>query len=290
MSGRRLIVVTDTPRFVTIGEFSALTRLSVRMLRYYDKHGVLRPARVDCDTGYRWYSTDQVADAGAVRRLRDVGFGVSAIGAVLAVRGTPDYLRALRAQREVLEEDADTAARRLSTLDRMLVEEEKHPMSTTSVNLAELPPQTVVYLRDTIPSYAAEGSLWERLMPALTEQGIRPSGSGGTIEHDGEFRESDVDESVFLAVPEGTTVSAPLATLDMPARTAVVATVVGPYPEAIPRAHEAISAYITEHGLRPSRTPDDIRTHHFNVYVNTPMDVPEEQLETRVYVPVEASH
>lgn len=282
--------MTDTPRFVTIGEFSALTRISVRMLRYYDTHGVLRPARVDSDTGYRWYSTDQVTDAGAVRRLRDVGFGVSAIVAVLAVRGTPDYLRALRAQRAVLEEEADAAARRLSTLDRMLIEEETHTMSTTAVTLAELPPQTVVYLRDTIPNYAEEGSLWQRLMPALAAQGVQPSGPGGTIEHDGEFRESDVDESVFLAVPEGTAVTAPLATLDLPARTAVVATVVGPYQEAIPRAHEAISAYVTEHGLQPSRTADDLGTHHFNVYVNTPMDVPDEQLETRVYVPVEMPH
>lgn len=282
--------MTDTSEFVTIGEFSALTRISVRMLRYYDTQGVLPPAYVDDDTGYRWYSAAQVATAGQVRRLRDVGFGVSAIGAVLAVRGTPGYLRALRAQRAVLGEEADAAQRRLAALDRMLAEEKEPAMTEIPVALTDLPAQTVVFLRATIPDYAAEGSLWERLMPALASQGVRPSGQGGTIEHDGEFRESDVDESVFLTVAPGTAVTTPLGTLDLPARQAVVATVTGPYQEAIPRAHEAISAYLAEHGLRPSRTADDVATHHFNVYLNTPADVPEEHLETCVYLPVHPRH
>lgn len=280
--------MTDTSKFVTIGEFSALTRISVRMLRYYDTHGVLSPAHVDEDTGYRWYSAAQVAAAGHVRRLRDVGFGVSAISAVLAVRGTPGYLRALRVQRAAIEEEADAASRRLAALDRMLAEDKEPAMPDIAAALTQLPAQTVVFLRDTIPNYAAEGSLWERFLPALAEQGVSPSGQGGTIEHDGEFRESDVDESVFLAVPPGAAVTAPLGILDLPARPAVVVTVTGPYQEAIPRAHEAISAYLAEHGLRPSRSVEDVATHHFNVYVNTPADVPEEQLETRVYLPVHA--
>lgn len=284
--------MTDTSKLVTIGEFSALTRISVRMLRYNDTHGVLSPAYVDDDTGYRWYSAGQVAAAGHVRRLRDVGFGVSALSALLALRGTPGYLRALRAQRTVLGEEADAARRRLDALDRMLADmlaHQKEPaMTDTAATLTRLPAQTVVFLRGTIPNYAAEGSLWERFLPALARQGITPSDQGGTIEHDGEFRESDVDESVFLAVPPGTEAAAPLGTLDLPARSAVVATVTGPYQEAIPRAHEAISAYLAEHGLRPSRSAGDVATHHFNVYVNTPGDVPAEQLETRVYLPVHA--
>ena len=40
-------------RLLTIGEFSRLSRLSVRMLRYYDEHGVLRPTHVDDRSGYR---------------------------------------------------------------------------------------------------------------------------------------------------------------------------------------------------------------------------------------------
>lgn len=66
----------------------------------------------------------------------------------------------------------------------------------------------------------------------------------------------------------------------------MVATVVGPYHEAISRAHELIGAYVAEHKLALSRTPDDPATHHFNVYLNEPGSVPDEQLRTKVYVPV----
>ena len=43
-----------------IGAFSKLTRVSVRMLRYYDNAGLLTPAVIDKFTGYRMYTTDQI--------------------------------------------------------------------------------------------------------------------------------------------------------------------------------------------------------------------------------------
>ena len=39
-----------------IGEFSRLTQVSVRMLRYYDETGLLKPAHIDPWTGYRLYA------------------------------------------------------------------------------------------------------------------------------------------------------------------------------------------------------------------------------------------
>ena len=97
--------MTDTPNPMSIGQFSSLTRLSVRMLRHYDKHDVLTPAEVDAASGYRLYTSDQLAEAADVRRLRDVGFGVSAIAALLTSRGTPAWEHALRMQRQSLTAD-----------------------------------------------------------------------------------------------------------------------------------------------------------------------------------------
>ena len=39
-----------------IGDFSKLSRVSIRMLRHYDELGVLRPVKIDPDSGYRYYS------------------------------------------------------------------------------------------------------------------------------------------------------------------------------------------------------------------------------------------
>ncbi|KXP01264.1 MerR family transcriptional regulator [Tsukamurella pseudospumae] len=274
--------MTDTPDLMPIGRFSSLSRISVRMLRHYDTHGVLVPAAVDAATGYRSYDGGQLADAAAIRRLRDVGFGVSAIGAVLAVRGTPAYDEALRAQRLELAAAAEQAAARLTLIDTLLQE----PTMTEIVSEITLPARTLVFLRGTVPDYAGEGLLWQRFLPALQQQGITAGETGGCIEHDDEFRESDVDESVFLEVPDGTVVAPPLGVLVTGPRRAVAATVDGPYPVAIGRAHELIGAYIAEHALVLSRTPEDPATHHFNVYLNDPSTVPEAELRTQVVVPV----
>ncbi len=120
---------------MAIGAFSAATRISVRMLRHYDEHGVLVPASVDPVTGYRRYAAAQLPDAAALRRLRDVGFGVSALGALLAARDHPAYVEALRSQRQTLIEESHAAAHRLTLIDRLLAETsagatEGSPMST----------------------------------------------------------------------------------------------------------------------------------------------------------------
>ncbi len=276
--------MTDTSKLMPIGRFSSLSRISVRMLRHYDTHGVLVPAHVDAATGYRRYDGAQLADAAALRRLRDVGFGVSAMGALLALRGGPAFDDALRAQRVELVAAADEAAARLRLIDQMLSEQESD--MTDTVTLTTVPARTLVHLRGTVPDYAGEGLLWQRFIPALQEQGIALGAPGGCIEHDDEFREADVDESVFVEVPAGTVAREPLGVLETPEQRAVAATVTGPYPRAIGRAHELIGAYLAVHGLVVSRTPDDPATHHFNVYLDDPSTTPEEELRTRVFVPV----
>ena len=43
-----------------IGEFSKLTQVSIRMLRYYDENDLLKPAQTDPFSGYRLYSVEQI--------------------------------------------------------------------------------------------------------------------------------------------------------------------------------------------------------------------------------------
>jgi DNA-binding transcriptional MerR regulator len=59
-----------TQELMPIGRFARLTGLTVKALRHYDEVGLLRPAAVDAETGYRSYSPDQVPQAEAIRRLR----------------------------------------------------------------------------------------------------------------------------------------------------------------------------------------------------------------------------
>jgi DNA-binding transcriptional MerR regulator len=52
-----------------IGDFSRLAKISIRMLRYYDELGLLKPAEVDKFTGYRFYTTAQISQLNKIIRL-----------------------------------------------------------------------------------------------------------------------------------------------------------------------------------------------------------------------------
>ena len=68
---------------LAIGDFSRATHLSVKTLRNYHRLGLLEPARVDVETGYRRYTSDQIPTAQIIRRFRDLDMPLGEIAAVL---------------------------------------------------------------------------------------------------------------------------------------------------------------------------------------------------------------
>ncbi|WP_245562840.1 GyrI-like domain-containing protein [Nocardia araoensis] len=184
-------------------------------------------------------------------------------------------------------DEAASARHRLALIERMLDRNElENIMADIEVELIDIPAMTLVALRGTVENYAAEGKLWERFMPELQRQDIAMTGLCGCIEHDEDFREFDVDESVFVETTASVEARAPLVALHLPIRRAVCATVTGSFAEMIPQAHDRIAAFISDNGLRIARTDDDIATHHFNVYRNDPNQVPESEAMVSVTVPV----
>lgn len=272
--------MAETTNLMSIGRFSSLSRLSVRMLRHYDHHGVLVPAHIDPWTGYRRYAPHQLVDAADVRNLRDVGFGVSAIAALLDARGTPAWHRALQMQRAELEAEARAVRERVSLITRLLGDD---PMSIT-LTRTTVPAVTAVALRGTVPTYSDEGQLWGRLMPLLAEQSLTPIGPCGVIEHDDAYVEHDVDLSVFLPIEAGITVQEPLRLIELPARDCLVARVLGPYTQ-ISQAHDRINARLVDEGLSP-RADGTLASHGFNIYLTTPDQVAPEDLITEVCRPL----
>lgn len=71
---------------VSVGQFATMTHLSVKTLHHYHHVGLLEPVRVDSDTGYRYYSLDQLPTAQLIRRLRDLRMPVPDVRDVLAAR------------------------------------------------------------------------------------------------------------------------------------------------------------------------------------------------------------
>lgn len=67
-----------------IGEFAAFCNLSVRTLRLYDRMALVKPVRVDPDTGYRYYDPEQLQTINAVISYKKVGFSLTEIRELLS--------------------------------------------------------------------------------------------------------------------------------------------------------------------------------------------------------------
>lgn len=231
---------------MTIGQFSAFTRLSVRMLRYYDEHGVLTAAHVDPDTRYRYYTAAQMAPAALLRSLRDIGFSVAAIAAVLPHSDDPATLRrALESHRHQLQAEAANLHRRLADLERLVTSLKEKAMPT--IDRRTLPAHSIIALRDHLPTYEDEGALWERLMPAVFAAGTVPTGAGSTY-HDEEYRETDVDVEVWCIVPDAVPVASPFEFRAVPEQDVIGTTVTGPYSE-LATAFAQVGAALAEQGV-----------------------------------------
>jgi len=100
-----------TMQLMPIGRFSRLTGVGVKALRHYDEIGLLVPAAVDDETGYRFYSVDQVDRADAIRLLRKLDMPLDEIRSTLAAEN-PAALRAALVghQRQIASRDAELRA------------------------------------------------------------------------------------------------------------------------------------------------------------------------------------
>jgi DNA polymerase III subunit beta len=123
----------------TIGRMARESGLSVSALRFYDGAGVLTPASVDPDSGYRYYSPDQVVVARLVASLRRVGMPLAGIREVLAARQNPAAVGALLDRHlRRLEQGLADARRELSCVRSLLVQEDLVPTTTVTVRGADL--------------------------------------------------------------------------------------------------------------------------------------------------------
>ncbi|GIG40696.1 MerR family transcriptional regulator [Cellulomonas phragmiteti] len=233
-----------------IGAFSTLSRISVRMLRYYQEHGVLVPAAVDPCSGYRWYRAEQLTDAHLAVLLRDAGFTVEAIARLLTSTGDPAGVEAaVTAQRAELARRGEDLRAQQSALDRVSTALGGRT-TMHDVTLTTFPATTVAALRRILPGYADEGLLWQEMTPLLGASGAvpAPEALAGATFHDPDHRESDVDVEVWLQVTGPFEAVAPLTCRTEPQREAAVARLTGDY-TGIPAVMASLGAFVAAHRL-----------------------------------------
>ena len=147
---------------LTIGEFAALTHLSVRTLRRYHDSGLLEPAQVDAFTGYRYYTAQQIPVAQVIHRLRELDVPLADVRAILASADPPQRATLVENHLERLERELDRTRAAVASLRQLL-----HPDQTDlHVELTALPARTVSGVRLEVTT-DADLSWYDRAMAEL---------------------------------------------------------------------------------------------------------------------------
>jgi DNA-binding transcriptional MerR regulator len=187
----------------SIGEFARHGRVSVRMLRHYDTIGLLRPAVVDPDTGYRFYQAVQLAVLNRIIALKDLGFTLGQVQAVLEDKVTAAELRGmLKLRRAEIHAQIEAETARLARIEaRLLTIEDEARVPADGVVVKRLAPVRVAELTGVAASYEPESitpviqplyhDLWQQILstrispagPALAYYEDTPDGEGTVIVH-----------------------------------------------------------------------------------------------------------
>ena len=106
----------------SIGRFSRRAGIPVSHLRHYHELGLLQPAFVDPESGYRYYAVAQRESAEVIRLLHSIDMPVRDIQRVLADPSEATVREVLAAHRARLEERLTQIAGRLEAIDRIVKE------------------------------------------------------------------------------------------------------------------------------------------------------------------------
>ncbi|GAA4130172.1 MerR family transcriptional regulator [Actinomadura keratinilytica] len=281
-----------TEGLLPIGRFARLCRLSVKQLRHYDDLGLLVPARVDPDTGYRYYRPGQARDALVIGLLRSLDVPLAAIGQVLA--GATGVLGDVRDRME-----ADLARRRrnLAALERILAA----GLPAPEVRLVREPARRVALVRDVAPEDRigeVTSACVARLIGAVLGGDAAPRprppdhggddsadhGDGGPAGPDGGplgtligLFPLDLAQEIPIAVGVETSADVPGTIPDvLPGGLFAATTHVGPY-EQIGLTAYALLAWVGDRGHLPTGPLRE-------VYISDPARTPPDRLETRLMI------
>jgi len=188
-----------------IGDFSKLSRVSVKTLRYYDEIGLLKPAHIDPFTDYRYYSVDQLLILNRILALKDLGLSLEQIAALI-VEGLPmDELRGmLRLRLADLQQHIADEQARLARIEARLQALDARANSYDIV-LKVIAPTPIAGIRATLDSYSQMAGLFGTLGRGLQQHHLIPTSAFMGIYYDLEFRDFDIDAEAAVNLASAVT-------------------------------------------------------------------------------------
>ena len=237
---------------IRIGDFSKLSRVSVKTLRYYDEMGLLKPVEVDRFTGYRYYEYDQLPRLYRTLALKDLGFSLEEIRHLLEGDLSAEQMRGmLKLRQSEIRQRVEEEAERLERVELWLRQiQQEDSMSKYDVVIKKIDPVKVASVRGVVPTPPDQRSLWDELMGYLNQQGARMIGPPMAIYHDKEFKERDWDIEVCMPVIDEITPAKRIQVYGLPGFEKLACVVhTGPF-ATIGEAYDAVARWIDQNGYQ----------------------------------------
>lgn len=188
-----------------ISDFSKLSRISIRMLRFYDEKGILKPSIVNIH-GYRYYTAQQLRTASLIRYLRYLGFNTKKIKTILDhYQNQHEIAHYLEQHLENLKKEQIKINDQITVLTKTIQKmKEEEIIMNYQVEIKTIPSKYMMCKRGIIPSYDKEGLLWKGLYNEIKERQIKieyvENGTMLAIFHDKGYKEKDVDVEIRTEV------------------------------------------------------------------------------------------
>lgn len=239
-----------------IGDFSRLTRVSLKALRHYDALGLLKPAYVDPFTDYRYYTFDQLPRLNRILALKGLGFSLEAIGSLLDDDLSAESLRGmLTLRRAQLEAEAAIAREKLLQVETRLHQiEQEGKMSKADVLMKTVAPLMIAGAREVVPS---PKQMRERCIALngeaamlMAAQGLKSDGISFALYYPTAAEGIDVEMAYVVPDNAKPVQQGKAAVHPLPEVTVAYAVYVGSYDDfgAVGQVHADLNQWIEAHG------------------------------------------
>ena len=130
-----------------IGDFSSMSKTTIKTLRYYEKEGLLKPVYVDLNTGYRYYETSQLMEISKIISLRQIGLSIKDIKNIL---NGYNMVEILNKRKKELEDDLVLFNMELSKINYLL----EGDNMKNEIFIKEIPSYVIYYCDGIISDFS----------------------------------------------------------------------------------------------------------------------------------------
>jgi DNA-binding transcriptional MerR regulator/effector-binding domain-containing protein len=230
-----------------IGEFSKITGLTIKTLRFYHEKEILVPAGVDPETGYRYYDARQIDKARIIAQLRGLEFSLDQIREVLiSADDEGDILDYLERQKATLQEKSLQWRHAAGALDRIIRKEKEalKIMRDATFTIEEKVLNTLLIAGIRMKGrYSDSGQAFAKIGKAF---GWHISGNCFMLHYDTEYKEDDADFEVCMPIRKAQAVAG-ISVRELPGCRCLALLHKGPYDE-LSRSYAKILTSIKEKG------------------------------------------